>query len=78
MATKEKKWVVFEETLSDTGKTKIWRLFNVENEHFLGEIRWYGGFRKYVFYPSNDSLYAPSCLREITEFIETEMLKRKL
>ena len=77
VSKEEKKWVKFIE-VSDSGKTKVWELYNTENEHFLGVVKWYGGFRKYVFCPANDSMYAPSCLREVARFIDTEMFKRNL
>lgn len=38
----------------------------------LGEIRWFGRWRKYVFSPVENTLYEETCMREISQFIEEE------
>ena len=38
----------------------------------LGEIRWFGRFRKYSFYPANDTIYEEVCMQEITDFLKQE------
>ena len=43
----------------------------------LGEIKWYGPWRKYAFFPNEGTLYDGKCLNEITTFLEKIMLERK-
>lgn len=38
----------------------------------LGEIRWFGRWRKYAFYPVEGTLYEETCMREIALFIQQE------
>jgi hypothetical protein len=72
-------WVKFE-FLSDssTGRTKIWEVMqqipkDVYAEHAaLGSIKWFGRWRKYAFFPENDTVYEWDCLRVIAEFCENK------
>ncbi len=59
------------------GKTKVWQVVSTNHGFPLGEIRWYGGWRQYVFYPAADTLFNPDCMRQIAAFIENEMEARK-
>lgn len=61
---------------SPTGKTNIWSVQTLENVE-IGFIKWFGSWRKYVFWPHSGTLYDASCLKEITEFINEQMNKRK-
>jgi hypothetical protein len=36
----------------------------------LGEVRWFGRWRCYAFYPEPDTLYERQCLRDIADFCE--------
>jgi hypothetical protein len=42
----------------------------------LGEIKWYGAWRTYAFFPEVASLFNEQCLLDIAEFIHTEMRVR--
>jgi hypothetical protein len=57
---------------SRTGKTWIWSVDANKDGRSVGTVLWYGGWRKYVFSPSD--IHAPIfeevCLREIADFIE--------
>lgn len=55
---------------SKTGKTQVWRVLNVHHNVICGEVRWYGAFRKYCFYPSDGTLFDFDCLRLIADFCE--------
>ena len=37
---------------------------------FLGEVKWFGRWVKYGFYPAPDCVFEATCLREIADFIE--------
>lgn len=55
--------------LSKSGKTKIYSV--ISNEHIiLGTIKWKASWRKYAFYPEDNTLYEQDCLRDITVFLE--------
>lgn len=56
---------------SESGKTDIWHVLSQDHIR-LGMITWHSHWRKYVFYPEDETLYDPKCLREIAEFMENE------
>jgi hypothetical protein len=71
------------EQTGDTGKTLVWEVrtkasVKGEGGRFLGEIRWFGRWRGYAFYPYMDTLYEQRCMREIADFVEAQTrAKRK-
>lgn len=67
----EKYIEIREAGLSDTGKTAIWEVMNIRDSTLCGEVRWYGGFRKYCFYPADDSmLYDSDFLRLVADHLD--------
>jgi len=57
-------------SFSASGKTKI---FEVKSGGLiLGKISFFGRWRKYCFYPDNDTLFDHLCLTEIAEFCKKE------
>ena len=71
-------WVEFTE-VGDTGKTKVWHVVTTYDGGgtVLGTIKWYGPWRKYSFFPTPTTLFEPTCLREIADFIDKAMAERK-
>lgn len=61
----------------DTGKTKVWRVDNTNDGSYLGDVRWRGGWRKYVLSIQGSSVWSADCLRDVAEFIEKQMQERK-
>jgi len=59
---------------SASGKTKVWRVVSNADDS-LGEIRWFGRWRKYAFYPEIFTVYEQDCLRKIADFCESESKK---
>lgn len=55
-----------------TGKTLVWGIYTKDNAIKLGEIRWFGAWRKYSFFPEAETVYEQVCLREIAGFIEEQ------
>lgn len=56
----------------DTGKTKV---YSVRTRHIhdpelskLGEIKWYGSWRKYCFFPLGDTVFDDRCMSQIIHF----------
>lgn len=63
---------------SKSGKTKIWKVESYEEE-VLGEISWFGRWRRYAFQPGPFTIFEYDCLRKIADFCEneTKKLRRK-
>lgn len=57
---------------SASGKTKIFLVNSTEDGSFLGEIRWFGRWRKYCFFPADSAVFEQVCMRDISDFIESE------
>lgn len=70
-------WIEFREQ-PQTGKTKVFHMYNSEQNSFLGEIKWYGPFRTYAFYTAPDCFFETECLNDITVFLKKLNLERKL
>ena len=73
----KKKWLRVE-IIKDTGKTKVYELYNIETSELVGIVKWYSGFRKYVFYPESNMLFSESCLSQIVDFINNLMKERNV
>lgn len=54
---------------SKSGKTKIYKIMS-DYGGFIGEIKWYAQWRKYAFYPQNNTVYEQDCLKDIAQFLE--------
>ena len=74
----ESKWIIFS-LYEDTGKTKKYYVFTKDFVSLkLGEIKWFGRWRQYSFFPEPNTVFEKQCLKDITNFIETLMLNRKI
>lgn len=75
----EAKWIIFTLT-EDTGKTKKYFIFTKDTlvSTKLGEIKWFGRWKQYAFFPEPNTIFEKQCLKDITVFLETLMLERKL
>ncbi len=56
----------------DTGKTKVWDVLSKETNIPLGQVRWFGRWRKYAFFPNNDTVFEPTCLNELAGFCQEQ------
>ena len=75
----ESKWIRFEDLgLSKTGKTRTWAVSAKEGDALLGRVAWFGRWRTYAFFPHDGTIYEPTCLRDIAEFITAQMRARKV
>lgn len=58
-------------------KTPIYKLFSMSNQDIkLGEIKWFGAWRQYCFYPEGNTIFDRKCLTYINNFLE-EVNKKK-
>lgn len=55
---------------SKSGKTHIWNVTAKADGFNLGQVRWFGRWRKYSFFPSPDCVFEEVCLGDIAEFIK--------
>lgn len=64
----------------NTGRTWIWEVVTKDDSEkeahgglFLGEVKWFGRWRGYAFFPRDCGFTAfeHRCLREIADFIES-------
>lgn len=69
------KWIDFVQ-MGRTDKTLIWDVVTKDGV-VLGQIKWFGRWRKYSFYPKPETIYEQTCLRDIAAFIDSEMLIRR-
>lgn len=69
-------YIAFTET-RDTGKTKVWSVDNTNDGSHLGEIKWRGGWRKYVLAIEPDTIWSSDCLRDVVDFMERQMAFRR-
>lgn len=50
---------------SPSGKTHLWSVRSKSSGDILGQIRWYGAWRQYCFYPEGDTIWNEDCLRAV-------------
>jgi len=50
-------------------KTMRWDVMAKAGDH-LGEVKWFGRWRKYCFFPLSGCAFEGTCMREIVKFIE--------
>jgi len=74
--TTAERYIVFKER-EPLPKTRRWDVVNTRTNEVVGEIQWYGGFRKYVFFPEDDTLYDASCMQMIGDFLNAQQIARK-
>lgn len=51
-------------------KTKLFQVSSLYDDSKLGTIKWYGGWRQYVFEPCSDTRWSWDCLQELSNFIK--------
>ena len=57
--------------------TKIIGVVNIHHDEEIGEIKWFGKWRQYCFYPSDNTIWNRSCLEEVYRVIIELMEERK-
>jgi|SRR5690242_6889705 len=55
-----------------TSKTSRWSVMAKATRAHLGEIRWFGRWRCYSFFPAADTVFERACLRDIATFCEEQ------
>ena len=57
-------------------KTNVYAVRNKKSGVLLGEIKWYGSFRQYCFFPANDTVFDRRCMNDINNYINKLMKNR--
>lgn len=57
------------------GKTKRWWIYSKPDGDILGQVKWYGGWRKYVYYNNTVGYSDWDFMRMIADFCEEQTLK---
>lgn len=68
MATKQTYLQIDKDRVSPSGLTFVWVVKSLSGIP-LGEIKWFGQWRKYTFYPMNYTTWDDNCLNEISAFM---------
>ena len=73
----ESEFIYVEKVELPKRKTPIYKLFSMSNHDIkLGEIKWFGAWRQYCFYPEENTIFDRKCLTYINNFLE-EVNKKK-
>jgi len=71
-----KKYVQFEEDPSKA-KTRNIAVNSADGTFWLGQIKWFGRWRRYAFFPAPEMVFDVYCLNEIIAKINELMAERK-
>lgn len=70
-------WIHFRDMGVPEGmKTRVFQVYDSTGT-LLGAVRWFGRWRCYAFYPHGETVYEPTCLREIAEFCAEETRRHR-
>ena len=73
---KEYKWIRFELAEQKT-KTSVFNIIAKEGDLHLGKVKWFASWRKYCFFPAENTIFETQCLSDIISFITDLMNERK-
>lgn len=71
-----KRWHTSHLAFTDDGpvsvgaKTRQFSVNSRSNRSLIGYVKWWGNWRKYVFFPLNSTLFDDKCMRQIAQFCE--------
>lgn len=58
-------------------KTERWQVVAKADGGRLGEIKWFGHWRKYSFFAAADCVFEETCMRDISRFLEERSRERR-
>lgn len=66
-------WITFAPAgRSKSGKTLVWKVIPTDTSPCIGRISWYAPWRKYAFFPEDNTIFEQNCLRYIADFCENQ------
>lgn len=68
------------EDVSEKRKTQIWDVVSVSSGTCLGQIKWWGAWRQYTFFPSPHTVFNTDCILAIAGELQSlnEEHRRKI
>ena len=72
----EYKYISFK-LIATKPKTTVWQCYNNKSGNRLGVIKWYPGWRQYIFEVTARAIYSIDCLKDIEDFIKELKIDRK-
>lgn len=78
VSTENSKWIRFQEIPDIKRKTKIFEVRTKDDSIVLGEVKWFGRWRCYSFFPAPNTVFEQQCLGDITHFIAYLMMQRTI
>lgn len=70
-------YLVFVDASLIDAKTRRLLVVSRRSGDRLGEIKWFGRWRQYAFFPADGTVWNPQCMVEINEQIRVLMDERK-
>jgi hypothetical protein len=61
--------------IESIGKTEKFMCLNKKSANQLGEVKWYGAWRQYCYFPLVQAVYSKGCLNDIADFL-TQLNKK--
>lgn len=58
-------------------KTKIYEVRSITTDVVLGEIKWFGRWRQFCFYPRENTIFNRDCLQKIARECEIKTFKQR-
>jgi len=58
-------------------KTRVYSVTSRSDNNRIGIIKWYAPWRRYCYFPEEDTIYSSGCLDDINDFIQGLMRERK-
>ena len=68
----------FDRTQPAGRKTPVVYVFNNDDGSHLGHISWYGAWRQFCFFPSNNCVFHRGCLEGVNRQLVSLMAERKV
>ena len=59
-------------------KTQVWDVVAKEDGTVLGQVRFFGRWRQYSFFPEPKMVFERTCLRDIADFCERKSKELRL
>lgn len=71
-----KVYITFDRHDVEGRKTPVVFIRNIRSDIILGEIKWHGAWRQFVFFPRGNTIFNVDCMKSIMEKIAELMLER--
>jgi hypothetical protein len=62
-------YLTFEKAAQQPPKTSVWECKNAKSRAVLGEVKWFGPWRRYCYFPTVQAVYSAGCLNDISHFM---------